>query len=271
MIKYFFFLLLAIEIKQCSEYEENTLIPGGRKRESNTKDKKINLENRNEGEGTIYCTDKGNLHKVENNKWNKSDGENPKKELKEGINILAFQNNEIKVGKKITENPLTIERRDNEEVITISEDQKFLLMDCIKKESEGNEVTDCKQTQGYLLSEDRKTVYKFIGEEIGVPANDEIDSSINSDDDCKTYPENNIGKIGKLGNSDVIENICIGNKRRLAFGDDNNKYLVLKGEALAGTPFEDAENSVALKVGPNYIIKDQFNSKGRIIEFKKKK
>jgi len=126
--------------------------------------------------------------------------------------------------------------------------ENYILVDC--------DATSCKQTQGYLLSSDKKTIYKFINNNVGAVASN--DESIDDDSKCVDSPISNIGIIGKKGTGGVYEKICIKNGKALDFSTTETKYMILRAEGAVGTPFLDEGYNVALKVDPYYIIKDQF-------------
>ena len=103
----------------------------------------------------------------------------------------------------------------------------------------------CRQTSGYIKSV--SDVIAFIGEGSGGHAAPAI---VESESSCTT------NKIGQVTNSK--DGICYSATEKILFASGEPRYIMLKGKAVDITPFNDNVNSVVIKRGTAYIVRDKF-------------
>ena len=108
----------------------------------------------------------------------------------------------------------------------------------------------CKQTSGYIKSND--DVIAFIGEGSEGHA---TTITLKSDNSCVN------GENGKVLKDKT--GICYATGKTILFENSESRYIILKGKAVARTPFEDNVNSVVIKLGAVYIVRDQFYTAGK--------
>jgi len=127
----------------------------------------------------------------------------------------------------------------------------YFVIDCYDGE--------CRRTQGYVKNE--SNVYAFVGENTGVNiSGNQKFNGPTTKSNCASGDTGNVGQVilNKSG-------ICYGNESSdIPFGNTDDKYIILKGAAKKGTPFEDAQNSIMIRHSANYILKDQFYNGGNI-------
>jgi len=150
----------------------------------------------------------------------------------------------------------------------LSSTVNYKLFDC----KDGN----CKQTQGYVMK-NSSSIYAFVGNEVGETisgkarflGNDPIveDTDVDAKSAC-TEAYN--GKIYIYDTSNV--GICIvykdhtGADKKIGIdiaANGNDEYLILKGTAAVGTPFENKIEDIAVKRTGKYIVRDQFINSGK--------
>jgi len=130
-------------------------------------------------------------------------------------------------------------------------DDDMYLVDC--------ESGVCEQTSGYV-KKSNTVVYEFSGDNTGVT----VSSTVAEVGTCTdTVGSSNLGKI--YTSTGEVTGICVGSDggtgKGMAF-EATGEYLILKGRAVSGTPFESNSLSVPLKSGNNYIISDKFFTGG---------
>jgi len=117
----------------------------------------------------------------------------------------------------------------------------YAVVDC----NDGN----CIQTQGYVVNNGKG--FAFIEEEFGAKVGETLKASSCSAD-----------KVGKILGD--LSGVCIGNgSSAMAFNADGAEYIVMKGSAVEGTPFEEVDEILPVKRTANYIIRDYFYSNGK--------
>jgi len=104
----------------------------------------------------------------------------------------------------------------------------------------------CKQTSGYIKS--GVDVIAFIGEGSGghaAPAQTQAAGT-----DCSG------DEIGQV--KFALDGICYDSNKDILFDSEVQRYIMLKGKAVDRTPFNDNVNSVVIKRGEAYIVRDKF-------------
>ena len=156
-------------------------------------------------------------------------------------------------------------------VDTMSSTANYKLFDC--------QYGNCKQTQGYVMN-DSNSIYAFVGTEVGETISGKarflgnpVISESSSDNAISKCTVDYNGKI-YIYNSNSV-GICIVYKDHTGtykeIGIDikdgamieSNEYLILKGTAAAGTPFENKDEDIAVKRNTAYIVRDQFINSGK--------
>ena len=138
----------------------------------------------------------------------------------------------------------------------------------------------CRQTQGYVIK-DSTNIYAFVGTKVGETisgkemflGNPVIEKDIRDIALSECTAAYN-GKIYRYDSSTV--GICIvykdyaGEEKKIGIdikfdGNESgkNQYLILKGTAAAGTPFENKSENIVVKRTGKYIVRDQFISSGK--------
>ena len=115
--------------------------------------------------------------------------------------------------------------------------KKYYIYDC--------EDGKCRQTSGYIKSVD--DVIAFIGEGSGGHAAPVI---VEDDGICA---EEEIGQV-----KFAKDGICYDSNKDILFDSEVPRYIMLKGKAVDRTPFNDNVNSVVMKRGAAYIVRDKF-------------
>jgi len=125
----------------------------------------------------------------------------------------------------------------------------YLVIDCYDGE--------CKRTQGYVKNE--SNVYAFVGDSTGVNiSGNQKFNGPTTKSNCASGDAGNVGQVITDKNG-----VCYGNgSSEIRFENTNDKYIILKGAAKKGTPFEDAKNAIMIRHSANYILKDQFSFGG---------
>jgi len=150
------------------------------------------------------------------------------------------------------------------------ENTNYQLLDC--------RHSHCERTQGYVvLGTSTPTIYAFVGNNPGIPTtNNEFKnlfiSGITENNRNAAREKCDIQNYGKIYTYNTNERgICIDEKMGVDFKTDNNQYLIFKGKAVKGTPF-DSIYDIPIKCDTRYIIRDQFiNDDGnKIIKLEKK-
>ena len=150
---------------------------------------------------------------------------------------------------------------------TITVANGYVLVDCVDG--------ICKQTQGYVLDNDSGgKVIAFVGdgiEAVGVAAKGSNENKAKfSPDSITTIDGCADATIGKAYG---IAGVCIyfkspSTKIGAPFSTIDTtpvkKYIIdSSATGTAGTPFESEHDTIAIKSGPRYIIRDEFNSEGK--------
>jgi len=120
------------------------------------------------------------------------------------------------------------------EQLAINDEDK-VLVDCVDG--------ICAQTQGYIKNDGK--MYVFIGEESGVI----VKRSLVGGSSCSS------NTIGKLINDKSA--VCISSGKSIAFEEEEDDHMIMKGAAVEGTPFENVNEIKAVKHSANYVIIDK--------------
>jgi len=132
------------------------------------------------------------------------------------------------------------------EIESVSDPTEYSIVDCILN-GEDDIVPVCRQTSGYVLNKKSNNVYGFIGSGEG----EDVTNRLNGGSECN---DKNIGKYIKSG-SDYF--ICIDGKN-VKFEKEESKFMIMGGSAAENTPFTEDEESVLIKRGSYYVIRDKF-------------
>ena len=135
------------------------------------------------------------------------------------------------------------------DLTTTSAYQNYKIVECIKGV--------CEYTEGYVKYNDN--VYKFNFDSAGDVTTSDGAVGVTKESECT---EDHVGTIFTYDTNKKA--ICIGHGKSVNFEDSGN-YMVVK-DIVAGTPFENADYSISIKSGENYIIKEKFNSSGKQIK-----
>ena len=123
----------------------------------------------------------------------------------------------------------------------------------------------CRQSNGFVKN--NNGVYAFAGKAKGVVVSNQNffigGGTLTDETKCE---DANAGLLysDKKG-------ICINKEKGIAFAEDDNEYMILKGKEInSNNPFaEGVKKNIKIKRSANYILKDNFYTAGWLFFYKK--